>query len=317
MDRTSHRVVLHADDLGMSRAVSDGIFRGFREGILTSTSVLANGVDAAPALEQWKTLASEQVAGKLRSAMARKRLDDLPQAFDLGVHLNLTQGQPLTGSRYPRELLDAEGQFPGVFSLVARLRRYGERFHAAIHDELEGQIQVVVEHGLRPTHVNGHQYIEMLPGVSRIVLDLLDRYEIKTVRVAREPAIWRSTVLRGQFFKWPLAVVKRRYARRFRATVDALGIAHPDVFFGTAHAGDVDLRLVQVFLAVAARPELRRPEPDKPFLVEIALHPGEASSDVHDPLAARRPKELEMLVSEALVEHLESAGWRLGRLSKV
>ena len=66
------------------------------------------------------------------------------------------------------------------------------------------------------------------------------------------------------------------------------------------------------------------PAAEEHRLVEIALHPGEAAAGVspeqeadgwRDPLAARRPGELQMLVSSELPALLESSGWRLGRLT--
>ncbi len=312
MDSAAPRLVLHADDLGMNRAVTAGVLGGFREGLLTSTSLLANAPDAPGALEQWKTLLAEHAAGRIPSAARRKKLDDPPFPFDLGVHLNLTQGRPLSG-HYPAELLDSAGRFLGVFALFARLGRQGGRFRAAILAELAAQVQVVCDHGLRPTHLNGHQYIEMLPAVSEVVPELLRRFGIGVVRVAWEPGLRRSTVLRGQFMRWPLAAVKRLFARRFRARMDVFGVMHPAAFFGTAHAGRIDLRLLGRFLDSG---RVHR-------LVEVALHPGEASEGAapedrtagwHDPLAGWRPAELRMLVSAELPGYLESAGWRLGRL---
>ena len=93
------RLVLHADDLGMSRTVTDGILRGFRQGLLTSTAVLANGPDASRALEQWKALTEQHAAGGLPSLPRRERLGDRGEPFDLGVHLNLTAGRPLGAIR--------------------------------------------------------------------------------------------------------------------------------------------------------------------------------------------------------------------------
>ena len=61
------RVVMHADDLGMSRAVSEGILRGFSHGLLTSTSLLANAPDAARAMTQWTELARAGQAGELHA----------------------------------------------------------------------------------------------------------------------------------------------------------------------------------------------------------------------------------------------------------
>ena len=309
------RLVLHADDLGMNRAVTDGILRGFRDGLLTSTSLLANAPDAARALDEWKVLVGEQGSGHLPSRAWRESLGDPRLPFDLGVHLNLTQGRPLSRG-YPAELLDSEGRFSGVFSLFAQLRHSGDRFRPAILEELTQQVQVVCDHGLRPTHLNGHQYVEMIPAVTTVMLELLERFRIKVVRVAWERSLLRSTLLGGRPWSWPLARVKHAFARRFRARMDSLGVAHADVFFGTAHAGRADLRLLRVFLASARDDQL----------IEIGLHPGEEAGELPlehradgwlDPLAQARPKELKMLLSAELLECVKSSGRRLGRLAGV
>ena len=62
-----------------------------------------------------------RLQGSLASMARRQRLQDPAQPFDLGIHLNLTQGRPLIGPRYPAELLDADGCFPGIFGLFRRL----------------------------------------------------------------------------------------------------------------------------------------------------------------------------------------------------
>lgn len=308
----SKSIALHADDFGMSRAIDRGILRGFREGLLTSTSLLANARDAAWAIEEWKTLAADQADGRLPSSGMRHRLNDPNVAFDLGVHLNLTQGRPLSGNAYPAELLDAEGRFPNVFALFAGLVRPGRHLEAAIRAELELQVAMLADSGLRPTHLNGHQYIEMMPVVTHMIPSLLERFAVKAVRVAREPALWRTTVLRGQPGKWPLTLVKHWFAERFAGRMDSLGVGHPDAYFGTAHAGVVDVALFRHFLAGASRSQH----------IEVGLHPGEPSvasaeeeaDGWRDPLAPVRPKELDMLVTEPLATLLESSGWRLGRV---
>ncbi|MEN6451245.1 MAG: ChbG/HpnK family deacetylase [Thermoguttaceae bacterium] len=321
MNATPARLVLHADDLGMNRAVNEGILRGFRFGLLTSTSLLANAPDVDFALGQWKTLAEERASGELPSAAARRRLDDPDGPFDLGVHLNLTQGRPLTGV-YPAELLDKRGRFPGVFKLFARLLRSRGRYETAIRAELERQVQVVCDHGLRPTHVNGHQYLEMIPAVRNVLPDLMEKFGIRVVRVAREPSLLRSTVLRGQPSRWPMAQVKRAFAGRFCTRIDALGLAHPDAFFGTAHAGNIDLPLLRLWLGSCCRRQV--PAVREPTMIEVGLHPAEVAEPTrpkdwidgwHDPLADRRPAELQMLVSAELSDMLAEFGWRLGRLA--
>ena len=132
-DRSPVRhIALHADDLGMNPAVSDGIIQGFEVGLLTSTSLLSNAPDAARALDRWRQLESRRSQGRLASMARRERLHDPAQPFDLGVHLNLTQGRPLTGAGFPAELLDANGCFPGVFGLFRRLRGTTEQGAASL-----------------------------------------------------------------------------------------------------------------------------------------------------------------------------------------
>lgn len=307
-------LILHADDLGLNRAVNEGIFRGFRYGPLTSTALLANGPAAFEALQQWKLLEAELTAGKLPSAAIRRTLFDMPLKFDLGVHLNLTEGRPLSGNRYPDKLLDREGRFPGVFVLFAKLIAWGNALRSAIHEELELQIQLVCDHRLRPTHLNGHQYIELLPVVKNLIPELMKKFGIRAVRTACEPAIFQTTIRAGfECEKWMLGCAKQLFARRFRAMLHTQRHVSPEGFFGTVHAGEVDLELLTRFLAAG----------EKCRTVEIGLHPGAASQSPSleapevwsDPLAHLRPLELEMLLSSRLIELLRSTGRRLGRLA--
>jgi chitin disaccharide deacetylase len=306
-------LILHADDFGMNRAVTDGILEGFRRGVLTSSSLLTNAPDAARALGLWKELIADHAAGKLPSRTVRRELSDPSEAFDLGVHLNLTLGGPLTRG-YPAELLDTAGRFPGVFALFCRLRRHPEKYAPAIREELCRQIEFPCDHGLKPTHLNGHQYIEMMPAIARLLAELLPRYGIGVVRVAEEPRLWRSTVLMGYSpARWLLACVKKGFARRFRREMARLPVGHPKVFFGTAHAGRIDLPLMRRFLENHTAGQT----------MEIGLHPGMAEEENmvqkedawFDPLAKCRPQELQLLTSSELADYLQQRHFLLGRLS--
>lgn len=315
MNSVPRTVVLHADDFGMNAAVTAGILQAFSSGLLTSTSVLANAPACEHALAGWKTLETDRKAGRLPSQAVRERLDDPGSPFDLGIHLNLTQGRPLTGLRYPAELLDKQGRFPGIGRLFWKWRRDASRYHEAVWNELAAQVEVLVDHDLFPTHLNGHQYVELLPGLADIVLRLCERFAIPAVRVAREERLLQTTLLRGgHVTNWLLARVKRHFANSFRDRIHRSGLSHADAFFGTSHAGRVDLPMVNTFLA----------EPVARKIVEIGLHPGATPSgndtdDIAagwgDPLAGIRPNELDLLTSDGLIQFLESHGWRLGRLS--
>ena len=307
------RIVLHADDFGMNTAVTDGILRGFDVGLLTSTSLLSNAPDAARAIDCWRQLESRRRGGGLNSAARRGRLDDSQQPFDLGVHLNLTQGRPMIGARYPAALLDRNGLFPGIVSLFRRLRRATQSELGRIEEELACQVQFMIDRGQRPSHINGHQYIELLPALAGIVESMLDRFGITIVRVAWEPSWRRSITWPGvSVAQWLLGGVKKYYAANLSRRMLLRNMCRADAFFGTMTAGTTTAATIGAFLAASSDSRL----------AEIGLHPALESTvnrrqadGWHDPLAARRPNELEMLQSAELEDELVKNGCGLARLS--
>jgi predicted glycoside hydrolase/deacetylase ChbG (UPF0249 family) len=295
-----HRLILHADDFGLSRAVTEGILQSFVQGSLTSTSVLANAPDFVQAMEAWKTLALQG------------------RGYDLGVHLNLTQGRPITGNHYPDALLDRHGRFPGIAGLFLRLLRPSKRALGAIREELRAQFECVAATGADITHLNGHQYIELLPPVREAVFELATQYRIDVVRCAQERELAR-TLRSATAATRLLAYVKHSYGRRFAQRLERSPLRAPDWFFGTAHAGHIDLTLLEQFLIVA-----HRGSGDKPLVVEIGLHPGlprpvttpqERADGWTDPLASHRPNEWRLLCNPRLPKLFEKARFELGRLS--
>jgi predicted glycoside hydrolase/deacetylase ChbG (UPF0249 family) len=307
------RVVFHADDLGLNSAVDDGILDAFTNGVLTSTAVLANGPSAESAIQRVVQLSVARFADGHLESNRRFLLDDPDTSFDLGIHLNLTQGRPLTGNRYPSELVDEQGCFAGPGKLFATLLRARGRLLAALEAELVEQIVWVLDHGVRPTHINGHQYIELFPGVSNIVTDLAARFSIEVVRLPIERRLWATALRGGGLSVWTLAHIKKRFAVRFAGKVRLAELKHPDGFFGTAHAGRMTINALSRRLITST----------KERLVEIGMHPGnmpdggtadQSTDRWHDPLAAQRPAECELLCSNTLVTLLLNRGLRLGRL---
>jgi chitin disaccharide deacetylase len=305
-------VVFHADDFGMNPPVTDGIIRGFTHGLLTSASLLANAPHASGALDEWRRLEDRRAAGSLPSARTRARLGEPAVPFELGIHLNLTQGRPLTEG-YPRQLLDGGGCFCGIGQLFRRLYRRRPAFEAALRSELEAQVEYPLQRGFVPTHLNGHQYIELLPGLRGTLCELLAKYGIETLRVAREPGLLRTTLLHGRAGKWLLAHVKRHYAGRLLRDAGGWNVGFPDAFFGTSHAGQIDFALLAQFLARGSGYGL----------IEIALHPSSGAQSRQadraagwkDPLAHLRPGELALLTSPHLADLLHVRGISLGRLA--
>src|SRR3954465_14713228 len=83
------RLVVNADDFGMSPAISRGILRAHRDGIVTSTSLLGNCADLEHA----------------RAALAEAR------NLGVGVHLALVGGAPVADPATVPSLLAGDGRF--------------------------------------------------------------------------------------------------------------------------------------------------------------------------------------------------------------
>ena len=144
----SRRLIVNADDFGLTPGVSAGILGAARHGIVTSTTMLAT----ADIGDEW---------------LARLR----DSGLGVGLHVNFTLGQPLTRGR---SLVDGEGRF------VRDARRAAAR--AAIGD-VEREIGAQIERfrrllGRAPTHLDTHHHVGLLSPVREAVLAVACRLRV-------------------------------------------------------------------------------------------------------------------------------------------
>ena len=158
----SIRLVVNADDFGISARINEGILLAHRAGIVTATSLMAVG------------RAFEQAVQYCRAV----------PALDVGVHLTLVAERPLLACR--SSLAGDDGRFPE--SAGAFLRRWltGSIRRADVQAEWSAQIERVLDHGIRVTHLDSHQHVHILPGLADLSLHLAARYHIPFVRVPVE-----------------------------------------------------------------------------------------------------------------------------------
>jgi chitin disaccharide deacetylase len=139
-------LVVNADDFGLTAGVSHGILDAHRQGLVTSTTVLAN-LPGPPELDA-------EAAG----------LPDL----GLGLHVNLTFGAPVSPRAKVPSLVDAEGRFPRDPALVATRADADE-----VRGEAEAQIDAFVRRfGRFPTHLDSHHHVHRLPGVAETIMQV-------------------------------------------------------------------------------------------------------------------------------------------------
>ena len=155
------KLVVNADDLGLHPDIDRGIERAHREGIVTSASLSAVGSSFEHALE------------------VCRRCPHL----DVGVHLTLVGERPLTDPASLGQLVTGDGRFVDAHpALVARALTL-RLDRGAVLRELEAQIEKVERAGLRPTHLDGHQHVHLLPGIWPVTVELARRHGIRWVRI--------------------------------------------------------------------------------------------------------------------------------------
>ena len=164
MSAAGSRLIVNADDFGLSEAINDGIVEAHRNGIVTCASLIVN----APAF-----------AHAVAAAKANPGLD-------LGVHLTLTELGPLCAPQAVPTLLGADGRFAThALAFAARYLRGAVRMDE-VRQELDAQIRRALAAGLAISHLDSHQHVHVLPGIARIVAELAGVHGIRAVRYPRE-----------------------------------------------------------------------------------------------------------------------------------
>ena len=281
-------LIVNADDLGWTDGVNRGILEAFRAGIVTSTTVLANGTAFAEAV---------------KVAQSAPRLA-------VGVHLNLSDGEPVADRESVTSLLSDDGRFAdGPESLLWKRARRGLVLDE-VEEEWDAQIQKVRDAGIRPTHLDGHKHVHMLPGLFEIALRLAKKHGIEAIRVSLEESSLRTALASGSQHRGAVVMKQgvqarglKLLARDARKQAAHMGIATADYFCGIAQTGELTFEGLEQLLK-------NLPE----GITELICHPGyadEALQKTATRLQASRQKELEILTDTRIRKLVASRGIRL------
>jgi hopanoid biosynthesis associated protein HpnK len=276
MDR---RIIINADDFGLCEGVNKAVAEAHSDGILTSATIMANMPAAGEAVEIAKQIPT----------------------LGVGVHLNLTEGLPVSKDDGIRCLLNGDGRFASSPIKLSLLSLAGHKVREAVRTELAAQIQWIIDRGLKPTHLDSHKHIHSSPALFSIICQLARRFGIPAIRWSFEPKELSR-------IPWPLTGEDgRARARNVRimARINRLqnsDFLRNDAVLGIAHTGKID---VNFFKAVALY--------NSAATAEVMTHPG--YEDGLDPdktrLLHQRKIELDALCSEKARQYFEDAGIKL------
>lgn len=156
------RIIINGDDFGMDERCSRAIAQAFDRGLITDTTALANG--------KWLDEA-------LQLARDNGFIDRI------GVHLNLTEGAPLTEKICELPDFVTDGYFnKRAMTLNKELTAAG---YEAVYAELKAQILRLKEAGVRITHADSHHYIHNSGYLLPVVVKVCREYGISKLRLRR------------------------------------------------------------------------------------------------------------------------------------
>ena len=281
------RLIVNADDFGLTRGVNQGIAQAFREGILTSTTLMANG----PAFED---------------AVERARANP---GLGVGCHLVLVGGRAVAAPNQAGSLVDRNGMLPhGLLALVTYLA-CGIVQPKDIESEFRAQIECVRAAGIEPTHLDTHKHTHSHPKVMEALARVAKEFGITRVRKPFESLRNVFGMPRGggngraSAKQRATAAVARTGAPRFQRVITRYGLRTPDYFFGLGLTGH--LASPAVLRVLNALPE---------GTSELMCHPGMCDDELERTetrLKHQREVELAGLLDPAVRNAAQQQGIEL------
>ncbi len=221
-------LIVNADDFGLSKEVNSAVEIAHREGVLTSASLMIAEKGTTEAI-----------------SVARNNPD-----LGVGLHLSLVQGKPVLPIAEIASIVTTSGCF---FSnpVTAGMRFFFLRkCRDALRNEIEAQIEKFLDTGLVPTHLDGHLNIHLHPSVFLLLLPLLEKYDIRAIRVPAEPLLFHlSTDRSNAFFKIVHSIIFGILGKKAKKRLDILGISYPDNTFGLLQSGNMNKDFVKSALS--------------------------------------------------------------------
>jgi predicted glycoside hydrolase/deacetylase ChbG (UPF0249 family) len=159
--KRSRKIIVNADDFGMSAETNRAIVEAFENNVISSATLMTN----MPGFDEACELAH------------RYRLLD-----KIGLHLNLTSGYPLSAPirRCPRFCDNV-----GMFRARQTRFRLSREERLAVETEIASQIKACLDRGLCPTHLDSHHHVHTEWAIGAAAITIARRYKIKAIRLAR------------------------------------------------------------------------------------------------------------------------------------
>jgi hopanoid biosynthesis associated protein HpnK len=268
------RLIINADDFGLSAGVNRAILELHRAGVLTSSTLMAR-------------------AAATSGAIGLARLSPL---LGVGCHIVLVDGEPASPPAFIPTLIDSSsGRFPNSLAPFLVRLLTGSIRSEEIQAEATAQISALRYTGLHLTHIDTHKHTHMFPAVLRPVLRAARAAGIRAVRNPFEP-VWAVRATAGA--SWARAAevnLLRKLQAKCRRIIAEEGFVTTDGTIAVVGTGVLNADTLRTLL---------RQLPDGTW--ELVTHPGYNDADLDKVRTRlRASREIEMKALEAIREFPE------------
>ena len=160
-------VIINADDLGMTQRTNKAILSAYRDGYLTSTSLVVT-------------------TNALQNALDSVVNDC--ENLGIGLHLSLSVGKPKANPHKIPDIINSKGYFKNTYSILYyKLLINNKKILEQIHNEFFEQIMFTKKLGIKIDHINSEKHFHMIPDIFKIVVKLAKLFNIPFIRLSCEP----------------------------------------------------------------------------------------------------------------------------------
>ncbi len=160
------KILVNADDYGFSKSCTDAIFDCFSKGLITTTTACVNGdyFDYGVSL-----------------------IKNSPYKNKIGIHINLTEGKPLTDKIKKNEkFCNANGTFIGY---PGRYKKLSKKDKEDVCCEIQAQIDRFLDSGLSINHLDSHHHVHNSFIVLPLIIKIAKKNNINRIRILRNIGI--------------------------------------------------------------------------------------------------------------------------------
>lgn len=163
------KLIINADDFGMSREVNEGVEKAINLGVLSNVSLMVN-------LPYFNDAVSF--------------LRNHPEV-SVGLHFNVTEGKPVLDPSEVGSLLKEDDSFYFWTDLVPRLIFRGAKVDE-IKKELTAQYQKLIDTGLQVSHIDSHHHVHLFPTLYSLFAEFADEKRVNYLR-SQHFNVWSLT----------------------------------------------------------------------------------------------------------------------------